>query len=139
MNGHFTTEIGRLRTEEMVGRAARYQELARAHRDADRHRRDAERSKEESSRLFRYLYGKALRIAALTVVFLAIGATAAFASPSGPGSDPGPILRESVDVTQVPAADGGTSPLFWAFVAVGVACAGAALLVAWTRQFQRLA
>lgn len=138
MNGHFTTEIGRLRTEEMVNRAARYRELDRGRRAAARAHGDADRS-DGSSRLFRYLYVKALRVAALSVLFLALGATAAYASPTGPGNDPGPILRESVDVTQVPAADGGTSPLFWAMVSVGIACAGAALLLAWTRRFQRVA
>jgi hypothetical protein len=136
MNGNFTTEIGRLRVEEMVTGAARYHELARSRREHDR--RDSVGTKKELPRVLRYLYARALKIAALSILFLSMLATAALAIPAGPGRDPqSGNLGEGGSVTQVPVADGGMTPLFWTIIALVAASAGIALLFAWTRRIQR--
>lgn len=75
MNGYFTTEIGRLRTEENINRAAAYQRFARAKREQRYNRSDAGHSeKTGSQRALMFLYRKALGIVALSALFVTLAA-----------------------------------------------------------------
>lgn len=134
MNGNFTSEIGRLRTEEMRNRGVRYQELARVQRERDRNRRDAEQTESVGmSRLLAFLYRRALRIGALSLVFLTLLASAVLAAPMGPDTDPTGTVQKGVEVT-IPVSDGGGSAVFWIVAAVALAAGVAALIAALNRQ-----
>ncbi|MQB01370.1 MAG: hypothetical protein GEU78_13940 [Actinobacteria bacterium] len=132
MNGHFTTEIGRLRMEEQRNRAARYHELARVKREADLNRRNVKGP--ENVRMPRYLgflYRRALKIAGLSMLLLTLLATAAMAAPAGPGTAPGTI-KKGVEVATV--SDGSGISTVWILATVALVAGVAALLVALSRQ-----
>jgi hypothetical protein len=84
MTGHFTTEIGRMRTEESIARAERY-------RLAQRSARRAETPAERPLRHHALVWRKALQAVALSILFALLGASAALARPAdvGPGAGSG--------------------------------------------------
>lgn len=135
VNGNFTTEIGRLRTEESINRAASYQEFARAKKQQGDDRSDAgQPDKRGSQRALTFLYRKALRIGALSVVFVSLLATAAMAGPSRPGIVPtGPVQRGVEATTRLSDSGGGTS-LFWIVTMVALAAGVAAVLISLNKQ-----
>lgn len=131
MGSLFTTEIGRMRSEEMIGRAARYQALARAQRERD----DATPPQpKEPSPVLTSLYRRALKIAtvALTVGLVLTGSIA-LAVPAGPGTDPTGSIQKSVEVT-TPVAEGAGGSGLWILAAVALAAGLAALFVWLSRQ-----
>jgi cobalamin biosynthesis Mg chelatase CobN len=87
MTGHFTTEIGRMRTEESLARAERYRQAQRAASRADSHT-------ERPSRHQTLIWRKALQALALSLLFAVLGASAALARPAGvgPGAGSGPAV-----------------------------------------------
>jgi hypothetical protein len=84
MTGHFTTEIGRMRTQESIARAERYRLAQSRARRADA---PAERPFEHHVLVWR----KALQAVALSILFAILGASAALARPAdvGPGAGSG--------------------------------------------------
>ena len=98
MTGHFTTEIGRMRTQESLARAERYRRAQRATGRVETHT-------ERPSRHQTLVWRKALQALALSVLFAVVGASAAFARPAdvGPGAGSG-------SVATVPAVDAPVQP-----------------------------
>jgi ABC-type Fe3+ transport system permease subunit len=86
MTGHFTTEIGRMRTQESLARAERYRLAQRA---TGRTESDTERPSWHRTLVWR----KALQALALSVLFAVVGASAALARPAdvGPGAGSGSV------------------------------------------------
>jgi hypothetical protein len=86
MTGHFTTEIGRMRTQESLARAEQYRRAQRATGRAETHT-------ERPSRHQMLVWRKALQALALSVLFAVVGASAAFARPAdaGPGAGSGSV------------------------------------------------
>jgi hypothetical protein len=116
----------------MRNRGVRYQELARVQRERDRNRRDAEQTESVGmSRLVAFLYRRALRIGALSVVFLTLLASAVLAAPMGPDTQPTGTTGGGVTI---PVSDGGGSAVFWIVAAVALAAGVAALIVDLNRQ-----
>jgi hypothetical protein len=99
MTGHFTTEIGRMRTQESLARAEQY-------RLAQRVARRPESGPERPSRRQALMWRKALQALALSFLFAVLGASAALARPAGVGpgagsgsSVPGPAVEAPVTAT----------------------------------------
>jgi hypothetical protein len=86
MSHFFTTELGRMRTEEAIARADRYR-LAQQAQQHKEHKEHKERT--SLSRTSRLAYRRALAAVGLSAL-VAIGtATAALAYPAGPGANAG--------------------------------------------------
>jgi hypothetical protein len=85
MQGHFTTEIGRMRTQEAIARAERYRLTQR------RARREAQEPLLPGRTL---MWRKALQALALSLLFLVLGAAAAVARPAdvGPAAGRGGVV-----------------------------------------------
>jgi hypothetical protein len=81
---HATTEIGRMRAEEMRARAERYRMIQKA-----KQHRKAEPEEESLSRTRSVVYRRALGIAGLSVLMVLIFAGAALAMPADPPSGVG--------------------------------------------------
>jgi hypothetical protein len=99
MTGHFTTEIGRMRTQETLARAERYRRARRATGRIETH---AERPSRHQTLVWR----KALQALALSVLFAVVGASAALARPAdvGPGAGSGSVSTVPTVETPVQAA-----------------------------------
>ena len=115
MNGHFTTEIGRMRCEEMVARGTRYQqqkaELLKRAEEVDRP--VVRRHK---------VHRRILATAILSSLFLAILSTAAFAYPVTPTAGQRAGAQEVVsNVTSRPEVT-SSDPFTWILLAA-VVCA----------------
>ena len=120
MNGHFTTEIGRMRCEEMVDRGIRYQKVLASQRRQREQKVLAPRRKAVSFRR--------LATAVLSMMFLVLLSSAALAYPANP--DPGTGLSHTTDL---PATGGhvvetaGSSADVFTWIAVAVAVGALAL------------
>jgi hypothetical protein len=114
MNGQFTTEIGRMRSEEMVNRGLQYQKAELMKRAQEQDRPIVRR---------KVAHRRILVTAALSALFLSVLSTAAFAYPLNPTG--GQISRAGhvvSDVTSQPQVTSSTDPFTWIALAV-VACA----------------
>lgn len=91
MTGHFTTEIGRMRTQESIARAERY-------RLAQSRARRAGTPREPSLRYHALVWRRALQAVALSILFAILGASAALARPAdvGPGAGSGSAVTGPV-------------------------------------------
>jgi hypothetical protein len=85
MQGHFTTEIGRMRTQEAIARADRYRLTLRRSRQEEPPHGLPGRT---------VLGRKALQALALSILLLVLGATAAVARPAdvGPAAGRGGVV-----------------------------------------------
>ncbi|MFN2388373.1 MAG: hypothetical protein ABR575_02015 [Actinomycetota bacterium] len=98
MSYHFTTEIGRMRTEEMVSRAHRYR-LAQRHRpEHDTGEPVVVRRRSAVATVFQALL--------LALALLVAGAGAALAVPAGVGTD-GSATSPAGAASSAPAPDAG--------------------------------
>jgi hypothetical protein len=106
---HFTTELGRMRTEEMIARADRYRLATQARKNKKAEPQQTPRT----SRLGIPVYRRVLAAFGLSVVMIVATAALAFARPVGPGptSESGATtrqLRRQGPVEQYQPATSGT-------------------------------
>jgi hypothetical protein len=78
---HATTEIGRMRAEEMRARAERYRTIQKA----KQHKKEPEEEEESLSHSRTFVYRKALGIVGLSVLMILAFAAAALAMPADAG------------------------------------------------------
>lgn len=84
MSQYFTTELGRMRTEEMIARADRYRLAQQA-----KQRKQARKSEDrQSSRTELFAFRRALTAVGLSVLMVVMVAGVALARPTGPGDGP---------------------------------------------------
>ncbi|MEA2499259.1 MAG: hypothetical protein QOH26_1664 [Actinomycetota bacterium] len=116
MNGHFTTEIGRMRSAEMVAHGIRNQEQASILKRAEELDRPVVRRRHVAHR-------RALVMAALSSLFLAILSTTAFAYPMSPTAGQQAGAHEVVsNITSQPHVTSSTDAFTWILL-VAVTCA----------------
>jgi hypothetical protein len=108
MSHHFTTELGRMRTDEMIARADRYRlaQQARSHKQS-------EPKQVRSRRLSIPVYRRVLAAFGLSIVMIVATSALAFARPAGPGpaTESGATtrdLRRQGPVEQFQPATSGT-------------------------------
>ena len=84
MSQYFTTELGRMRTEEMIARADRYRLAQQA-----KQRKQARKSEDrQSPRTELFAFRRALTAVGLSVLMIVMVAGVALARPTGPGDGP---------------------------------------------------
>jgi hypothetical protein len=131
MHPTFTTEIGRMRVEEMHARAAQYRLAQQA-----RQRKDAEPAEApEPARPRRpivFLYRKALAVVGVSLLTVAVWSATAFAMPidNAPHTGSG---GGSVPQVSDPGVLGSLNPAFVVAAVAALALLGLAVLV-WTRR-----
>ena len=103
MNGHFATQIGRERTDDLLARADR-------HRLMQQVRREEDTDPWRPTSLGKLLYRRAFAAVALSMLVLLATASLALAGPAGPQRDPGagaPIRGSSRSATAEAGLDWG--------------------------------
>lgn len=102
MTGHFTTEIGRMRCEEMVNRGLRYQAI-----EAAKRRNEDRTSKQTSPSVRRHAVRRVPIMAGLATMMLLALSSGAMASPAGAGGQAGdgavPLGTPGFQLQEVPA------------------------------------
>jgi hypothetical protein len=114
MNGHFTTEIGRMRCEEMVARGEHYQKVALMQRARDLDRPVVRRHQVARRRL--------LLATALSSIFMVLLSTAAMAFPANPGGGAGRAVEQSVSTAGQSAQADPSNPYLW-IILLAATCA----------------
>ena len=126
MSNYFSTEIGRIRSEEMVARGLRYQAVAAQQRSKDR---DSCLTVPKQSH--RTSLRRVLVTAVLSLLFMVLVSSAAFAYPvDGTSHVSRAVVGGSGSVQHLSTSAGGFDPLW--LVAVGLAvvlAAGSAFLL----------